>query len=392
MKSKCTLTYFPIQLMAALSFCGLPLQAQQAVSSGGWDEPTTWDSSSVPTDNSVARIFDGYSVVKSEKGTSHARVNVGNHAEGGTLILSSGGINAANTMIGAHQVALGPQGRGLIHIDGGHFSTSSEKGGGIQVGVGDYSSGHLRITSGTIVTTSGIHLGIGVDATGKMSIEGGDVYVATGTNSQLNRNDNANFFVGALVKSIHSRNGIFEQTGGSLTVTDGLRDVHYYFSVGNARNIENSPVGVATIKGGTLTANVKVGRDKDLADAGGSGILTVGSRANVRGQSQAWEVGGNGTLEFQLGEGDDFNPVDLTTVTASQAILFTQPGARLQVDGSALPYSGFHDSIKLIEYKSGCGPSPSSLDHLEVDFVGFNSHFSPSLVWNDTALFLKLYR
>jgi len=384
--------HFITVLIAVLVLSSSALHSQTAISSGEWADPSIWDTYMIPTDNEPALIPDGYTVTKTDLATFFARVKAGSNAAGGTLIISAGRINASNSMIGAHEIALEPHSTGEIHVNRGHLSTTSSNGGGIRVGVGEYSTGHLRITSGTIETTSGIHLGTGANAVGKMTVSGGIVTVATGTGPNINTNINANFFVGGLVRSVHQREGIFEQTGGSFTVTDGHGGAHFYFSVGNAHQEQNNPVGSATLGGGTFTANVKVGRDNDLSFSDGRGLLTIGSEANVKGQSQAWEVSANGTLEFQLGSDESFNPVDLTMVTVPEAIIFSQSGAKLQVDGANLPYSSLYRPITLMEFKSGNGPSAASLSNLTVDFVGFDSRFSPRVEWTDTALIVRVVR
>lgn len=363
-------------------------QAQTAVSSGEWDDTLIWDSYSVPTDNEPAFIPDDYIITKTDAGTSNARIKAGSNAAGGTLIISAGRINASNSMIGVHEIALEEFGSGMILIDGGELSTSSNNGGGIQVGVGDSSNGHLRISSGAITTTGGIHLGLGANALGEMTISGGTVTVATGTGRNMNINRNPNFFVGGLVRSVHERRGVFNQTGGAFTLTDGFDGTYYYFSVGNSRVSANTPVGNATITGGSFTSNVKVGRDADVGVSGGTGLLSIGPEADVKGQSQAWEISGNGILQFRLGSDDSFNPVDLTTVSSPEAIVFSQDGARIQVDGSALAFSSLYRSMTLLEYQRGRGPSAASLGNLSVEFTGFDSRFNPRVEWTDTAFVL----
>lgn len=367
-------------------------EAQTATSSGNWNDPLIWDTF-VPSDNEQAFIPNDLVITKNDRETAFARLRVGsNPVSGGTLVISAGRINSSNSMMGAHQIALGDYSTGKIHVDGGELTTTSSNGGGIQVAAGDNANGQLIISSGSIATTGGIHLGTGANSTGSMIVSGGTVSVATGRGSNMNLNTNPNFFVGGLVRSVHERKGVFEQTGGSFSVTDGFDGTFYYFSVGNGRMSQNNPVGTATITGGTFTANVKIGRDFDALDAGGFGVLTIGPDASVKGLSQAWEISGNGTLEFRLGENNTFNPVDLTSVTAAQAIVFTQAGATIQVDGSSLGSPSSRAPITLMQYRRGGSPSAASRANLTSNFVGFDSRLSPRLEWTDTALVLRLVR
>lgn len=381
--------FFACTVIAAFTFTGAYSQTT-ATSSGQWDDPNIWSSDSVPQGNEETFIPGGFIVDKTDSGTSAARIRVGSNAAGGTLNISNGRINSANTTIAAHRIATASNATATINVNGGELTTSSSNGGGIQVGVGGDSNGFLNITSGSITTTSGIHLGFGANSTGTMTVSGGTVITSAGTGTGMNNNNNPNFFVGALISSVDPRTGVFEQTGGSVTVTDGFDGTNYYFSVGNAQSETNNPFGTATITGGSLTANVKVGRNSDLTTAGGSGLLTIGPGATVQGQSQAWEVSGNGTLEFRLGANDSFNAVDLTTVTTAEAIMFTQEGATLRIDGSELPFSLDYDPIHLIAYESGKGPSAGSLDNITYAFVGFAPGLSASLDWTDTALVLNV--
>ena len=367
-------------------------QTSIATGSGDWNDANTWDSGGVPEAHTHdALIPDDYVVDKNDTATFRARVKVGSNASsGGTLNISSGIITSSSTTIAVHEVATANNSTGTINVTGGTLRTLSSNGGGMRVGLGDNSSGLLNISSGTISATSGIHLGVGQNSTGTMTVSGGTVNIATGTGTGMNNNSNPNFFVGSLNADNVTRTGVFTQTGGAVTVTDGHDGVFYYFSVGNARGETNNTVGTATITGGSLTANVKVGRNSNLTEAGGSGSLTIGPGATVQGQSQAWEVSANGTLEFRLGANDSFNAVDLTTVTTAEAIMFTQDGATLQIDGSELLFSLDYEPIHLVSFDSGKGPSASSLDNINYSFVGFAPGLSGSLDWTDTALVLTV--
>jgi hypothetical protein len=417
-----TKLHFLAPFVACAAICIIPLQMafsqtiSTATGSGDWDNPNLWDPAGVPDANTTdVFIPNGYTVDKSAAGTSRARVKVGSNASGGTLNISGGIISSASTSIGLHEVATAANSTGTINVTGGTLRTTSNNGGGIRAGVGDNSSGFVNISSGTITATSGIHLGFGSNATGTMTVSGGTVNIATGTaagilglNPISNPSNNPNFFVGGLISSAFNRNGVFEQTGGTVNVTDSVTIIvpashednstsgdvevtaYWYMGVGNAQAETNNPVGTATITGGSLTANVKVGRNSDLTTAGGSGSLTIGHGATVQGQSQAWEVSANGTLEFRLGANDSFNAVDLTTVTTAEAIMFTQAGATLQIDGSSLLFSSDYDPITLVSYASGKGPSLASLANVNYSFIGFEPGLTADLQWTDTALVLTV--
>ena len=392
MQSQKYIQHFTVAICFVCAAVGHLALGQTATSSGSWNDPLVWDTF-VPSDNEPALIPNDFTITKNDRDTTFARIRAGSSpVSGGTLVISSGRINSSNSMVGAHQIALEEFSTGKILVDGGALTTTSSNGGGIQIGVGNNSTGHLLITAGSIETTGGIHLGLGANATGKMTVTGGTVTVATGRGDNMNINTNPNFFVGGLVRSVHERQGVFEQTGGSFTVTDGLGGTHYYFAVGNGRFSQNNPVGTASLTGGSFTANVKIGRDVDIFDAGGSGILTVGPAANVSGQSQAWEVGGNGTLAFQLGSDTSFNAVDLTKVRGPEAIRFTQTGAQIQVNGSAFSSPPSRTPITLMNFQRGAGPSAASRANITVNFVGFDSRLSPRLEWTDSALILRLVR
>jgi hypothetical protein len=350
-----------------------------ATSSGTYSIPAIWSTGVVPTNASVVGIGGGLTVqhVSGLSGISRLYVgdSTGVSSGTGTLTVSSGTITGASSAINVFVAGQTAGSVGTLNVAGGRLQATSASSGGLQAGVGAGSTGTVNISAGSISLGGGVQLGVGAGATGNMVVSGGIVTSGSATGSGI-------FYVGFRTASA-TTTGNFEQTGGTVIIDDGE-----VFGVGFSANSTQNVVGTSLLTGGSFTGNVRVGRVSGSGGAG-SGTLTIGAEADVNGRSQAWDISGTGEIIFELGTTDAFNAVDLTAATAT-ALVFSEAGAKLTIDGSNLVFSESYSPITLITFDPGSGPSALSKSNVVFDYVGFDPEFSPELVWTNTGLQLNL--
>ncbi len=371
-------------LLAAFSLAAAVIaQPADKVSRGdGLWNTITWSPTGTPIANDIVHIEDGFSV-NYNTGTSpnFSRIYVGDNSFGaganGTLEVSGGILTVNANAAGAYIIGRSAGSTGTVNITGGTLRTTGASGGGLQLGFASGATGNLNISSGALTLTASAILGAADGATGNMTVSGGTVTTSTGTN-------NAIFYVGGRITS-GSTVGTFEQTGGSINVNNNSA----YFAVGYAGASQDIS-GTARLTGGNFSGNVRVGRQSGTTGTG-SGSLIIGPNANVTGRNLAWDVSGNGNLEFALGSTTTFHAVDLTTVTASNALTFSEAGAKITVDGTSLVFSGAYAPVTFINFASGKGPDATSKSNVIFNYTGFDAGFTPTLLWKDTGLRLYLY-
>lgn len=353
--------------------------------SGDWNS-VAWTPGPQPGLNDLVHI-EGGAAVEYTGGFSQNlnRLYVGDNSTGaasseGTLEIKDGTLTVNANAAGAVIVGRSDGSVGTLVISGGQLQgIGNMNGAGMQIGFGLNSSGSVRITGGELNLASGIIVGYGDNSTGHFEINDGAVIVSQNV-------DGGDFSIGGRIPG--SNTGTYVQTGGSVTV------VRSQFRVGYAGATNQRISATASITGGSFIGNVLVGRQASLKVGGGGagGELTIGAAADVSGADQAWEVSSDGRLIFLLGTTEAFNPVNLSTVTADTALVFSQPGAKVVVDGGVLKYSMLPKPITLIKFEKGKEPSEVSLRNVEFEYVGFDQRLQPELVWTDTSLQLIFKR
>ncbi len=375
----------PLRLVSVIALSAsfvVPSYSADKVSQGdGLWNTINWLPAGAPIASDIVHI-EGGNAVNYNTGTSpnFSRIYVGDNSGGGsangTLEVSGGILTVNANAAGAYIIGRSAGSTGTVNITGGTLRTTGASGGGLQLGFASGATGNLNISSGALTLTASAILGAADGATGNMTVSGGTVTTSTGTN-------NAIFYVGGRITS-GSTVGTFEQTGGSINVNNNSA----YFAVGYAGASQDIS-GTARLTGGNFSGNVRVGRQSGTTGTG-SGSLIIGPNANVTGRNLAWDVSGNGNLEFALGADSTFHAVDLTTITASNALIFSEAGAKITVDGTNLAFSDSYAPVTFINFASGKGPDLASLSNVSFNFVGFDPGFAPELVWTSTSLQLNL--
>lgn len=374
--------------MVAMLAASLAISAQAAEQvaqgSGDWSS-ITWAPGPKPEASDTVHIEGGFTVnYRGDVSPSLSRLYVGDNTGGfpsleGTLEISDGTLMLNTNAAGAIIVGRADGSAGTITINGGAIKgVGAGNGTGLQIGFGFNSNGSVVVNGGDLELSGGVVVGYGGNSTGHFEINNGTVTMAT-------NEEGASFSVGG--RSPGSNTATYVQTGGAVTISHGA------FRVGHAGALNQQIHATAKIIGGTFTGNVLIGRQASLKSSTGSGgALIIGAAADISGRDQAWEISGDGKLIFTLGANDSFKAVDLTHATADSALIFSQQGARITVDGSALAFSDKYKPIVLIRFAADKGPTTQSKSNLKVDYTGFDKQFTPALVWTDTALHLKLSR
>lgn len=368
-----------VGLTSLLALTGYPVD-KLSQGSGLWNS-ITWSPAGTPVAADIVHI-EGGNAVDYNTGTSpnFSRVYVGDNTGGGsadgTLAVSGGTLTVNATAAGAYIVGRSAGSTGTVNITGGTLRTTSATGGGMQLGFASGATGNLNVSSGALTLTASAILGAADGATGHMTVSGGTVTTSTGTN-------NAIFYVGGRITS-GSTVGTFEQTGGTVNINND----NAYFGVGFA-GTSQAVNGTARLTGGNFSGNVRVGRQSGTTGTG-SGTLTIGPSANITGRNQAWDISGTGEIVFELGATNAFNAVNLNAATAATALVFSEAGAKITVDGTNLAFSDSYAPITFFTFASGKGPDATSLSNVVFDFVGFDPGFDPELVWTSTSLQLNL--
>ncbi len=353
-------------------------------SSIAWDlwNGSSWAESVAPILNENVNIENGNSVVYSTGASPNfRRLYVGNNVSGGaangSLEISGGTLTVNTNTAGAIVAALSDNSVGTISVTGGTLrGTGSSSGSGIQVGVGANSQGTFNLSgSGVVTLTQGVVLGLGNGATANMNVSGGSLATSV-TNV-------SSFYVGGRATG-KTTNATYEQTAGTVTISNSGA----VFAVGYA-GIDQIVNASARITGGTLTGNVRIGRQIGT-NGSGSGLLTIGPDATIIGSTGTWEIGATGELALELGSMLDFNALDLTASTASNALVFSEAGAKITIDGTNLVAAESYLPVNLINYVTGKGPTADSLTNLTVNYTGFADGLVPELTWTDTSLQLSV--
>lgn len=358
---------------------------QVAKESGDWNS-IIWSPGAFPGAADIVHIEGGFSVNYTGGSSQNlSRIFVGDSTGGftspdGSLEVSGGVLTVNANAAAAFVIGLSDNSKGKLLISGGRLrGVGSANGAGMQIGVGANSTGSVIVSEGELQLASGVVVGYGDHSTGHFEVTDGAVTVA-------NNADGHAFSICGRTPGASST-GTYLQTGGSVAI------LHNTFRVGYAGGSDQSMDASAKILGGNFTGNVQVGRQSSLRTGGGAGgTLTIGADAEVQGRDLAWEVSGNGTITFVLGPTGKFNAVDLTSVSADNALTFTQQGARLAVDGTNLKYSIMPKPVTLIRFADGKGPTDTSKSYLDFEFTGFDSRLSPELVWTGTSLQLEFAR
>jgi len=355
-----------------------------AKESGEWDE-IVWSPEGSPAQTDIVHIGGGFTVSFSRGASPNlSRLFVGDNfgdlASGiGTLAINNGILTVNGNAAGAILVGHSDGSTGAINITGGTLrGVGTASGAGMQIGFGSSSTGSLTISDGVLLLANGVVVAYADNSTGSFTVSGGTVTVGTGV-------DAGPFNVGARLEVGGSTTATYKQTGGSVTVASN------YFGVGHAGKSSQLMNSVAEITGGTFSGNVRVGRGGKVG-GGHGGVLTIGSKAQISGRNEAWVVSGNGEIVFVMGPDETFSSVDLTSAETESALEFTQPGARLTIDGKALKPSMFSKPITLITFAEGKGATEMSKSNLDPIFSGFDKSLKPKLVWTETSLQLDLSR
>ncbi len=400
-------------------------QAAESVSvaSGTWSDANIWSPAVAPVASGTVHIEGGYTVnFTSGNSGQLTRVYVGDSfgalptGNNGTLTVSGGTMTSNSNAAGAYVVGRAANSIGTFNVTGGTVIGIGSTGGtGMQLGFGENSQGNLNISagelrmngaigaglglgstgsitvsggtlivgSGTGTASTGITLGSGTSASGNMLVSGGTVAIGTGTAGSQN------LWVGGRSTNA-TTSGTFTQTAGTVTVGGTLPvDSADYMLVGYSSSSNQNIQGTALLSGGSFTGNVRVGRASSVLTGGGTGTLIIGAAANVAGKTEAWEVSGTGEIIFQLGTTEAFNAVDLTAAT-TLALLFSQDGAKITIDGTNLLYAESFDPITLMLFDSGKGPSELSKSNVDFFYENFAPGLFAELVWTDTSLQLNV--
>lgn len=356
-----------------------------AQASGEWDA-ITWEPGGTPVAGDAVHIEGGFTVdYTSRSSPNFSRIYIGDNTGGlsspdGTLNVSGGQITVNANAAGAFLIGRSDNSTGTLNISGGTVrGVGNKTGAGMQIGFGMNSTGSVTVSGGELRLASGVIVGFGDNSTGHFTISDGTVTVG-------NNAEGGSFSVGGRNPEA-STTATYEQTGGSMTVMNNS------FRIGYAGGVNQAIDAKAKITGGSFNGNVVVGRQKNVKGGGGTGgVLTIGPAASISGQSLAWEVSGNGEIIFALGPNDSFNPVDLTPSTDVAALIFSQAGARLTVDGTALKPSMSYKPITLIKFAADKAPTELSLSNVVTSFNGFDKSFKPELAWTGTSLQVKFNR
>lgn len=356
---------------------------QVAQGSGDWSS-ISWTPGPKPEANDIVHIAGGFTVnYRGDASPSLSRLYIGDSAGGfpsldGTLEITDGTLLLNTNAAGSIIVGRADGSHGTLNINGGSIKgVGGSNGTGLQIGFGFNTKASVTVNGGDLELSGGVVVGYGGNSVGHFEISNGTVTVA-------NNAEGGSFQIGG--RSPGSITATYLQTGGSVTIS------HSAFRVGYAGASNQQMNAAAKITGGAFTGNVMVGRQASLKASTGSGTLTIGPAADISGRDQAWEVSGNGKLVFELGTNDVFKAVNLTHATGDSALIFSQKGAQITVDGTALPYSDRYQSIVLLQFAEGKGPTAQSKSNVALDYIGFDKRFAPTLVWTDQSLQLKLSR
>ncbi len=356
-----------------------------AQASGEWDA-ITWEPGGTPVAGDIVHIEGGFTVDYTGRSSPNfGRIYIGDNTGGlsspdGTLNVSGGQITVNANAAGAFVISRSDNSVGTLNISGGTVrGVGNKTGAGMQIGFGMNSTGSVTISGGELRLASGVVVGFGDNSTGHFTLSDGTVSVG-------NNAEGGSFSVGGRNPE-SSVTATYEQTGGSMTVMNNA------FRIGYSGGVTQAIHATAKITGGSFNGTIVVGRQKNVKGGGGTGgVLTIGHAASVSGQGLAWEVSGNGELIFALGPNDSFNPVDLTPSSDVAALVFSQAGARLTIDGTALKPSMSHKPITLVKFAADKAPTELSLSNVTVSFNGFDKSFKPELVWTGTSLQVKVNR
>lgn len=351
--------------------------------SGDWAS-IEWEPTGVPIKGDEVTIGDDLSVrYTGAVSPDFSRLFVGADAGGGSttggaLEIVNGEIRVHANSVSAIQIGLGEGSSGSLTIDGGTLTGFGiSTGAGLQVATGENSTGSLTIKSGALELGNGLYVGWGDGSTGRVTVEGGVVTISS-------NGESGSFLVGSRIPDGVFSTATYRQTGGVVTVA------HNYLGVGYSGSTRQVMTSVAEILGGSLTANVRIGRERRIQSGAGTAEMIIDSSAEVTGMDAPWQISGNGQLIFVLGEDDNFNAVDLRSVKAGPAIELTQEGAQIMVDGSQYKPGIGQRSIELIKYSEGSRPALMSEQNGRFGFEGFALGAKPELVWTETALVLNL--
>lgn len=356
-----------------------------AQESGEWNS-ITWQPEQ-PAATDIVHIEGDFTVdFNAGNSPNFSRIYVGDSTGGlsssnGTLVVSGGRLTVNANAAGAIIIGRGDGSTGTLNVTGGLLrGVGNLVGAGMQIGFGVQSTGSVNVSGGELQLASGVVIGYGDGSTGHFTISGGMVTVG-------NNEEGGSFNVGSRMLGGGASTATYRQTGGSMTVTNN------YFRVGYAGAAGQMMNSTAEITGGEFHGSVLVGRQPSLKTGGGEGgTLTIGAEARISGREQAWEVSGNGKIVFVLGANDKFQPVDLNSAAVEQALIFSQNGAKIVVDGSKFRPSGLSKPIPLIVFSSGKGPNDLSQSNVEFEYAGFDARLSPELEWTDTSLQLNFKR
>lgn len=385
-KSRIVSTIFLVMLMVHPPWTGQVEAAagiegaKVARDSGEWRD-IAWDPDGIPGRGDVVVIGGGLTVNFSGGSSGNlSRLYVGAEAEGlvgseGEMEIVDGTVTLHANAAGAISLGYSDGSSGTLRVSGGKLEgIGDSSGSGMRIGSAAGSTGHFTITQGELTLANGVIVGGADGSHGTFIVEGGVVTVSVNM-------DGGPFNVGGRFRGGGNNTAVYRQTGGSVTIPD------HYFGVGHAGAAAQIMDASAEITGGTLKANVRVGRQANVSTGGGDeASLRIGHAAELQGLERTWYLGGNGHIVFVLGENADFNSVDLTSIVDATAFEAPQAGARITVDGSNLAFSADYPPVDLIIFGNGVGPSDLSQSNLSFDFVGFDNRFQPNLEWTDSSL------
>lgn len=375
---KITTRFGMLAAVAALIISPIAIQAQDKAAQASGDWPgITWSPAGDPGTGDQVNIGNAYEVDYVGPGlTRVGRLHVGSTFDGsgntftpnGTLTVSAGTLETAGNGSIAIQVGFSDNSTGVLNVTGGLLL--ADGGGWLTVGSGENSMGTVNLSGGTIETaTNHVTLGSAEGSTGILNMTGGTLTVAN------------IFFAGRT--NTNNNHGEFNQSAGATTIGGPLR-------IGNATAAGHLNTGTVLLTGGTTTVGENILIGNTSSGVLGEGTLTVGPAAGLSttGTDSTLIIGGNGELIFQLGTNASFNSINLTSTNTGVALSFN-PDSLITIDGTALQYTANYGPIELVTFNSGRGPTSSSLDNLDVSFVGFDPQFtSVQIEWTNTALLL----
>lgn len=207
--------------------------ASNAIASGNWSNPTTWDAGEPTATPDNPAIINGGNIVTIDQagenttltdlGTLAGQTGTLNIGPGGDLAISGGGLPSI-------RVGQGAGSTGVLNMTGGSVAINGGSGGGFAIGdlmVGDVGTGNMTMSSGNFTVSDEIIISnvgsgtIGISG-GTLKTTGRSILVGFGGNGTLNVSGTASVVANfdLLVAFVEGSTGNFNLSSG--TVEAGL--------------------------------------------------------------------------------------------------------------------------------------------------------------------------